>query len=536
MEKPVGRTVAGSPLPRELRQSEVHFRLLVQAVQDYAIFVLDPNGIVSSWNEGAVRTKGYKADEIIGQHFSVFYTPEDRANGRPELLLEQAIQMGHVEDQGWRVRKDGSRFWADVVITPIYDSSGNLIQFTKITRDLTERREADATIREKQKQIVELQKLEAVGRLAGGIAHDFNNLIAGISGCAEVLLNMVKDAEAHAEIQEIQKVCERAATLTRQLMAFSRRQVAVPRLVDINKVIGELEKMTRRLMNANIDLTFEFTPQPCLLNADVSQLEQILLNLILNARDAMPQGGRLKVRTDRVTLDACSESEEFEIQSGEYIMLVISDTGMGMSPDVRSRIFEPFFTTKEFGKGTGLGLATVYGIVKQNNGGISVFSAPGLGTVMKVLMPAAPSSGEPSESSDPRVSEGRPVAREETILVVEDDTLILRNTARALEAKGYRVLSAASADEATRLFQKLRDKIRLVITDVIMPGVNGRQLAETLHKEDPNLPILFMSGYTADVMADHGIFRADIPFLEKPFSSMKLYDKVRELLDRPGSK
>lgn len=532
----------GQPLPGHgeltaaLQQSEEQFRLLVSAVKDYAIIILNPNGIISSWNEGAQRIKGYSAEEIIGQHFSKFYTLEDRASGRPEYLLQQALRFGRIEDEGWRVRKDGSRFWADVVITPVYDSEGRLIHFAKITRDLTERRRAEIVLQEKQKQIAQLQKLESVGRLAGGIAHDFNNLTAGISGCAEALLEMMQSPEAREEIVEIQKACQRAAALTRQLMGFSRRQPAVPKLIDMNVVVRDFEKMIRRVITATINLVFKSSEEPCLVKADVGQLEQVLMNLVLNARDAMPQGGYLGVQTGRVILDPDAASE-FEIPPGEYIMLTISDTGVGMTPEVRARIFEPFFTTKEVGKGTGLGLATVYGIIKQNSGSIGVYSAPGVGTVLRIFFPAAHVPDDLSESGSqnrPEPSEDRPTGQGEIILVVEDDALVLRNTVRALQTKGYTVVAAADAKIAADLFQKLKGKIRLLITDVIMPEGNGKQLADQLKNLDPNLAVLFMSGYTADVIAQHGLLSSDIPFLEKPFSSEKLFTRVRELLNQTG--
>lgn len=516
-----------------LRLSEERFRLLVHAVKDYAIFMLDPKGGVVSWNEGAQRAKGYRASEIIGQNFSKFYTPEDVASGLPEELIRVATERGRIEVEGWRVRKDGSRFWADVTLTAVHDEAGSLIGFAKVTRDVTERRRSEEELRAKQSEINQLQKMEALGRLAGGIAHDFNNLLAGILGCAEAISPaFTNDNPAQEDIQAIEKACERGRQLVQQLMAFSRRQVAAPKIINLNTVIQGMAQLIQRAIGSPIQLTLELDPNLKAIQMDVSQLEQILMNLALNARDAMPTSGRLIIKTANAWVDETSALDGLPNRPCETVELSVTDTGTGMSPEVLSKIFEPFYTTKEAGKGTGLGLSTVYGIIQQNKGGISVYSIPAMGSTFKIFLPVhgmAPESPFPEreKSSDTYAVRGA-----ELILVVDDDPLVLRNTVRALQQKGYSVLSATNVDEAVESFRKARGKIRLLLTDVIMPGKNGKELAEQLLRDDPLLKVLFMSGYSAEIIADHGIIKQSVALLEKPFNAINLASKVREVLDR----
>ena len=515
-----------------LRQSEERFRMLVQAVTDYAIFMLDPKGNVVSWNEGAERAKGYRASEIIGQNFSKFYTPEDMASGVPEELLSRAAQQGRVEIEGWRVRKDGSRFWADVILTAVRDESGELIGFAKVTRDVTERRQSEELLRLKQTEINQLQKMEALGRLAGGIAHDFNNLLAGILGCAEAIGSaFTADNPAKEDLELIEKACGQGRQLVQQLMAFSRRQVAAPKTVHLNDIIRSLMPLIERAMGASIHIEMELDANLKVIKMDVSQLEQILMNIALNARDAMPTSGRLIFRTANTWVDETSAVDGLPDRPCETVELSIRDTGTGMNADVLAKIFEPFYTTKSAGRGTGLGLSTVYGIIQQNRGGISVYSVPAMGTTFKIFLPTqGPVPGgqnpHPGPSSETPIPHGN-----ELILVVEDDPIVLRNTVRALQRQGYSVLSATNAEEAVESFRKTRGKIRLLLTDIIMPGRNGKQLADQLVAEDPALKVLFISGYTAETVADHGILAKDISLLEKPFNSISLSNKVREVLD-----
>ncbi len=519
-------------LLEEVRQSEERFRLLVSCVKDYAIFMLLPDGTIASWNEGAERAKGYSAGEAIGKHFSMFYTPEDRASGKPAYLLRQAFEQGRVEDEGWRVRKDGTRFWADVILTAVKDEKGRLRGFAKVTRDVTERKLAAQTITEKQQQILELQKMEAIGRLAGGIAHDFNNLIAGILGCADTLEpTMIPNSEAAEEVRQIQKACERAGNLTRQLLAFSRRQIASPTVIQLNDEIAELQKMLVRLIGSDVRMEMRLAPALPPIKMDPGQLQQIIVNLVLNARDAMPSGGSLTLQTQLVKLDELSATQEFSIPSGEYIMLSITDAGTGMSADVRQHIFEPFYTTKPLGKGTGLGLATVYGIVQQNSGMIMVYSEPNVGTSFKIFMPIHSDGAHPQQGGDDPSVSAAAWQGSETILVAEDDPLVLRNTVRSLQGRGDTVLSAADGQAAMEMLGKVQGKIDLLITDVMMPNMNGKELADAVHQSLPALPVIFMSGFSADLVTERGILKKDVSFMEKPFNGLALAQKVRHVLD-----
>jgi len=511
-------------------RSEERFRLLVEAVKDYAIFMLDPQGNVASWNEGAQRAKGYLTSEIVGKNFSKFYTHEDIASGLPEYLLRQAEENGRIEVEGWRVRKDGSRFWADVTLTAIRNEAGKLIGFAKVTRDVTERRQNEETLRAKQAEINQLQKVEALGRLAGGIAHDFNNLLAGILGCAEAISPVFTDDNpAREDLQAIEEACARGRLLVQQLMAFSRRQVAAPKTVHINSIIEGMAQLLQRAIGSTIELHLELDPTLNAIRMDVSQLEQILMNLALNARDAMPVNGRLTIRTANTWVDETNVIDGLPDRPCEAIELTFSDTGIGMSKEIMSKIFEPFYTTKAPGKGTGLGLSTVYGIVQQNKGGISVFSVPKMGSTFKIFLPAQGVVRKNQPLQTEKLSDMFERHRTELILIVDDEPLVLRNTVRALEKVGYSVLSASNAETAIESFTKARGKIRLLLTDIIMPGKNGKELADQLQRQDPMLKILFMSGYSAEIIAEHGIMKEAIALLEKPFNAINLINKVREV-------
>jgi PAS domain S-box-containing protein len=523
----------------ELTQSEERFRLLVQSVRDYAIFMLNPDGYVMNWNEGAKRAKGYQATEIVGRHFSIFYTQEDRAKGKPSETLRSAEKDGRVEDIGWRVKKDGTRFWADVVITAVRDKHGKLIGYTKVTRDITQQRQDQDRLRNQQVQIYELQKLEVVARLAGGIAHDFNNIIAGILGCAEALAPLANDRpSAKLDIEEIQQACDRARTLTRQLMAYSRRQLSSPQNIQMNDVLSDILTLMKRTLGSPITVHFQPEADLPLIHADRGQVEQVISNLLLNARDAMPKGGAIWVRTQGVMMDEVSAAENFSLRPGRYVLISISDNGVGMSPDVFSHLFEPFFTTKEVGKGTGLGLATVYGIINQHQGGISVHSTLDLGTTFKIFF-AALGGDFPSPENRSQEADAERVASDsfsETIMVVEDEPTVLRNTVRALQAQGYTVLSASNGREALSLFEKVKSDIHLLLTDVIMPDLNGKQLVDEVHKKLPKLPVLYMSGYAAELIAEQGILPSGTFIVEKPFNTSTLSQKIRDVLKEKKEK
>jgi two-component system cell cycle sensor histidine kinase/response regulator CckA len=374
------------------------------------------------------------------------------------------------------------------------------------------------------------QKMEAVGQLAGGIAHDFNNLLTVINGYSELLLlrYLKADHPSRKYLEEIKRAGERAATLTGQLLAFSRKQILQLQIVDLNTVVAEMDKMFRRLISEDIDLDTRLAPDLAPIKADRGQVEQVLLNLVVNARDAMPQGGKLTFETANVRLDQDYADEHAEVTPGEYVLLAVSDTGIGMTEEIKARIFEPFFTTKEEGKGTGLGLATCFGIIKQSKGHIGVYSEPGLGTTFKIYLPCATETTEPIAAREE--SETLPRGTE-TILLVEDGEAVRVLAAQLLREQGYTVLEAGNGEEALRLTEaQIEPEIHLLLTDVVMPQMGGKELADRLQAERPNLKVLFTSGYTDDAIVHHGVLEPGIAFLEKPFTASTLLRKVRQTL------
>jgi two-component system, cell cycle sensor histidine kinase and response regulator CckA len=505
-----------------LRASEERFRLFVNGVKDFALFMLDPVGNVMTWNDGAQRIKGWRGDEVLGKHFSIFFPQEDRDAGKPDMILRTATAGGQHEDEGWRVRKDGSRFLAHVVITPLYNQLGEHLGFAKVVKDETQRHQLEEQLRQ-------AQKMEAIGQLAGGVAHDFNNILTVISGYSELALaNLPPEDGSRCMIQEVAKAGARAALLTRQLLAFSRKQVLEPKVVDLNAIVGDADKMLRRLIGEDISVTTVLAPNLHLVKVDPGQIEQVIMNLVVNARDAMPRGGRLTIETGNIVLDETYAQTHLDVKAGRYVMLAVSDTGFGMNDDTKERIFEPFFTTKEPGKGTGLGMSMVYGIVKQSGGSIYVYSELDRGTSVKVYLPAVKeklSSGK----SNPNL---RPAPNgTETILLVEDEPMVRAMTRIALEMYGYKVLEASHGLEAVRVCTERKTPIQLLVSDVIMPGMSGRQVVETLRPRFPAMKVLYLSGYTDDAVVRHGVLEADAAFLQKPFTPVTLANKVREVLD-----
>jgi len=401
-----------------LRASEERLRLLVEGVQDYAIIMLDPTGKVATWNQAAERLTGYQAKEIIGQHFACLSTDDDVASGLPERILQQAVAQGRYEEEGWRARNDGSRFWANVVITALLDAAGTLRGFASVSRDLTQHRRAQ----ELENQLRQAQKLEVVGQLAAGVAHDFNNLLTIISGNSEDLLGMLPSNDPKRDaVKAISEAGERAAGLTRQLLSFSRQAVLETKVLDLNEVVKETEKLLRRIIEEDILLTVVFDPNIRRIKVDPVQMGQVLMNLAVNARDAMPQGGKLTIETSDIQLDEAYAAQHSDCQPGRYVKLAVSDNGCGMTSEVKAHIFEPFFTTKGPGKGTGLGLATVYGIVRQSGGSIDLDTEPGHGTTFKIYLPAVDEPLHPlaHDQSAAKVTGGA-----ETVLVVEDEDAV----------------------------------------------------------------------------------------------------------------
>jgi PAS domain S-box-containing protein len=792
-----GQGPAGESVPDSFLASEGHYRILVEGIMDHAIFMLDREGIVVSWNKGAERIKGYRPEEIIGQHFSKFYSAEDIARHEPWTELEIAKSQGRFEDEGWRVRKDGSRMWASVVITALRDAHGTLVGFAKVTRDITERRNlADAEaaftrkleqtnvdlsrhrhdtearhreerfrqladnidevffvidsqlrqtlyinpayekvwgrscqslyddpqsfmeplpsedrarlqehlgriqrgerpdkvvfrvvqpngsvrwllghavpIRNEQGEVYRIagvslditesreaqlaleesadrfrklalasfdaihvaqdgillevnpgflemfgydrmeevigrpvtdfaaeesraeverryassvdgtyevvgrrkdgkkillevtgkthtiagrpgritalrdmtekraledqfrqaQKMEAVGRLAGGVAHDFNNLLTVIMSYTDMLLEGVSPQDPRAEdLDQIRKAAVAAASLTRQLLAFSRQQVIEPRLVNLNEIVSLSQKMLNRLIGDDVEVVTTLTSEPVAVMIDPGQLEQVIMNLAVNSRDAMPQGGKLILETASVKMDAEFARDHWRANPGRFAMLAVTDTGTGMDEQTLARIFEPFFTTKEIGKGTGLGLATAYGIVKQSSGFIRVFSEPGHGTTFRIYFPLVDEAAE--KYAQPELAQLQ--VGTETILLAEDAAAVRVAARQILERLGYTVLEAPTGRDALSIASKRLSPIHLLLTDVVMPEMSGRELTERFVKLRPDARVLYMSGYTDDAIVRHGILRPGIAYLQKPFSPDTLARKVREVLDRSGT-
>jgi len=509
-----------------LRASEERFRLLVEGVQDYAIIMLDPTGKVTTWNQAAERLTGYQAKEIIGQHFACLSTADDVASGLPERILQQAVAQGRYEEEGWRARNDGSRFWTNVVITALLDAAGTLRGFASVSRDLTQHRRAQ----ELENQLRQAQKLEVVGQLAGGVAHDFNNVLTVISGYSELLLGMLPSNDPMREaVKAISEAGERAAGLTRQLLSFSRQAVLETKVLDLNEVVKETEKLLRRMIGEDILLTAVLDPNLSRIKVDPGQMGQVLMNLAVNARDAMPQGGKLTIETSDIQLDEAYAAQHSDCKPGRYVKLVVSDNGCGMTPEVKAHIFEPFFTTKGPGKGTGLGLATVYGIVKQSGGSIDLYTEPGHGTTFKIYLPAVDEQLYPL-GHDQRAT--KVTGGAETVLLVEDEDAVRAIAVLGLQTQGYTVLHAESGKKALRIIEKHRGRIDLLVTDVVMPGMSGRELAEALCLQYPSLKVLYLSGYTDDSVIRHGILQVEVVLLQKPYTPLSLARKVREVLDK----
>jgi len=505
----------------ELRQSEERFRLLVDGVNDYAIFMLNPEGLVVSWNAGAERIYGFTAEEAIGSSLSRFHPPEDSHAETPQYALEQAAATGRFEEENWRVRNDGQRFRASSVTTALRDERGELRGFSRIVRDLTERRELEHRLRH-------AQKLEAVGRLAGGVAHEFNNSATAILGYSSLVIDKAQDnQQLRHYAEEIHKAGLRAASVTRQLLAFSRQQILQPTMLGLNEVVADVENMIGGLIGENIRLLTTLDPYLGVVKADSGEMEQVIINLALNARDAMPDGGVLHVETSNVEVDHVFAAENPDMAPGPHVRLRVSDTGIGLDKQTAAHIFEPFFTTKPVGQGTGLGLSTVYGTVKRSGGGILVFSEPGRGATFEIYLPRLEqASVKPASLSPRRKADGG----SETILIVEDDSSLRWLTVQILTQFGYTVLEAGDGAQALAVAKERAGDIDILLTDVVMPGCNGRQLARQVEQLYPQIKVLLMSGYTAEIVAQQDGKELALPFLEKPFTPEELGLKVRQAL------
>ncbi|HEV2817081.1 MAG TPA: PAS domain S-box protein [Allosphingosinicella sp.] len=498
---------------RALYESEQRFRMLVQGVRDIAIYMLDPDGRVSNWNPGAEAIKGYPADEIIGQHFSRFYTEEDRAAGEPDRALETAIREGKYEKEAWRVRKDGSHFWASVLIDPIFDDTGRLSGFAKITRDITDKKRAQDELEEARAALFQSQKLQALGELTGGIAHDFNNLITVVRGSAEMLKRSDLTPERRERyLDAIVETAERAAALTSHLLAFGRRQALKPQVIDLNVRLDALADVLGRMLGSHIEVKLDLAPDLWPVEADPAQLESALLNAAINARDAMPEGGTLTLQTSNV-------------EQAAEVCVAVSDTGEGMSPEVLGRAFEPFFTTKSVGKGTGLGLSQIHGFAAQTGGRAEIESKQGLGTTVRILLPRTEKSPEAAEDGR-RTAEG---VGGKKILLVEDNDLVRRFAEGLLADLGYEVASTGSADEA--LARLGEERIDLVLTDIVMPGKSGIELARRINQDRPGLPVLLATGYSNELLEGAA---AEFQVISKPYGPVELAEAVAAALGERG--
>jgi PAS domain S-box-containing protein len=506
----------------ELWRSEQQFRLLVQGVTDYAIYMLDPRGNVTSWNAGAERIKGYRADEIIGRHFSTFYTSEDRAAGEPQRTLDSALRANGFEKEGWRVRKDGSRFWASVVVDPVRDGGGNLLGFAKVTRDITERRAAQQELDRTRLELLQAQKMDAIGQLTGGVAHDFNNLLMAIVSSLELYQRHATAGESRpALLANAGQAAERGMALTQRMLAFARKQELQLRPVDLARLVAGMTELLRRALGPSVDIDTSVAADLPPVMADANQLELALLNLATNARDAMPDGGTLRIDARRAGG-----------APGDHVALTVTDTGTGMDEATLARAIEPFFTTKGVGKGTGLGLSMVHGVIEQLGGQLAIRSTPGVGTVVEARLPiAAPDGPLVARRAEPALAPPAApakVARRLTILAVDDDSLVLTNLATMLEDLGHEVLSASSGEDALAIWRRM-PAIDLVVTDFAMPRMTGLQLAQAIKDERPDVPIILATGYAEIPVGG----KDAIQRLIKPFSFADLEAAIDRAFARP---
>jgi two-component system cell cycle sensor histidine kinase/response regulator CckA len=507
---------------QRLRDLNQQLRAVIDA-SPLAIFLLDLEGRVQSWNKAAEAIFGWTEQEVLGERLPIF---PPGAEAEFESRLEMAKRGGTLSQaEARRRRKDGALIDVNAWTALLRDDAGQVESIVGMLADITERKRLEEQFRHSQ-------KMEAVGRLAGGVAHDFNNLLTVIAGYTQLAMNRIADqAQACAELRESLAAAEKAASLTKQLLAFSRRQVVEPTIVDLNALVQDMHRMLARVIGEDIELQVRLSPGVSAVRVDRGQIELVLLNLAVNARDAMPNGGVLTIETQNVHLGSQGARNRIMEMTGDCVMLAVSDTGIGIDPDVRSHIFEPFFTTKPEGKGTGLGLSTSYGIIRQHGGDIWVYSEPNIGTTFKVYLPAAPESARTAASRrSAQVDRGGG----ETILIVEDEPGVAAVMRDALSAKGYEIISASEPSEAITLAREHRGPIHLLLSDLILNTMHGAELSRKLRALRPEMKVLYVSGYTDAVATGHNFLESGAAFLEKPFAPEVLAAKVREVLGRDG--
>ena len=551
-----------------LRESEARHRLVIENATDVAIVTLDLEGKILGWNAGAFNIMGWRAEHIIGEAADVIFTPEDRAAGAPEAELGKALKDGRAPDERWHMRQDGSRFFGSGAMFPMRDDSGRVNGFLKLFRDRTLEFKAEAAMRDlaaelerrvhertlelecanasliaeaaqrqsAEEQLRQAQKMEVVGRLTGGVAHDFNNLLTIISGSLDLLRRRIvsgADTRVDRLIDHAVEGANRAATLTQRLLAFSRQQPLAPELIDANKLVAGMSELFRRTLGENIAVETVLAGGLWRTHADPNQLENVLLNLAVNARDAMPDGGKLTIETANAHLDETYAAVRAEVVAGQYVMIAICDTGVGMTPQVIAKAFEPFFTTKPVGKGTGLGLSQVYGFAKQSGGHAAIYSEPGLGTTIKVYLPRIMSSNLTSNDAAPIIPMiAEAPARGLTVLVVEDEDGVRAFSVAALEEAGYKVLAADDGPGGLSLLDA-NPEVKLLFTDVVLKGpLNGRKVADEALRRRPGLKVLFTTGYTRNAIVHHGRLDEGVDLIGKPFTAGALTQKVRRVLEK----
>jgi len=545
LERRIGETssqltseIAGrSQAEQDLAASTAQLDILIQGIGDCAVYMLDPHGRVSSWNTGAQRIKGYRADEIVGEHFSRFYTEGDRKAGVPERALAIAAESGKFEAEAWRLRKDGTQFWASVLIDAIRDPQGELVGYAKITRDITEKKLAEQQIEETRKRMMDMQRMEGIGQLTGGVAHDFNNLLTVILGNLQIAERAAAGnapdgaARIRTALDNAIKGARRAATLTQRLLAFSRRQPLTPKLLSLNKLIAGEADFLQRTLGEQVEIEAVGGAGLWQVEVDANQLEGALLNLAINARDAMPDGGKLTIETSNAYLDDDYCRSHPDVTPGQYVQISVTDNGTGMTPEVMHRAFEPFFSTKEVGQGTGLGLSQVYGFIKQSGGHVKIYSEVGEGTTVRIYLPRYRGPDAVDEPLQlPQTALG---VAGETLLVVEDDDDVRRYLVDILREANYRVLEASEAQQALDVLRRppAEQPIDLLLTDVVLPRMNGRQLARHAQGLRAGLKVLFMTGYSRNAIIHQGRLDHGVELIQKPLTQEQLTQRIRSLLD-----